>query len=195
MARERARMPCPEQDSSLRALIAGEHPEEIFFDPITDNDSTGSCLGCAYSVLGGAAVLVGLYACSHKGVLLAERFSEWAGGGGLTVLFFVVTLVVFTAIECIAPKEVFVLVTESARLELRLRRGDAMKVLKSWEAGDVQRFTLDPPEEDPNANSGLYVTIAGVGQTRLLEPCYPREFVEQVERQVSAICQVPSTTS
>lgn len=188
-------MPCPEQDSSLQALVAGEQPEEIFFDPITDNDSTGSCLGCAYSLLGGAAVLVGLYAGSHRGVQAAERFWQWAGEGGLTLLFFIVTLVVFTIIETFAPKEVFVLVTETRRLELRLRQGRQTRVVKAWESTRVQRFLLDPPEDDPNANSGFYVIIEGEEQQiRLLEASYPRDFVEKVERQVSAICEVPSTT-
>ena len=188
-------MPIPDQDASLQALVAGQHPEEIVFDPITDNDSTGSCLGCAYSVLAGAAVLIGLYVGGAKGVALAERFTDWAGRGGLAFTFCLIALSVFAVIETFAAKEIFVLVTETRRLELRLRKSADARVLKVWESNQVLRFTLDQPADDPEMRSGLYVQMDGEEPIRLLEASYPRSFVEQVERELSALYQVPSTTA
>jgi hypothetical protein len=189
-------MPSPEQDSSLKALVAGEEPDEVLFDPITDNDSTGSCLGCAYAVVLSAAVPVAIDAAANRFAWdPALRFLSWAGTPGMVGLFLLAALSIFALIETFSPKEVFVLLTDARRLELRRRRGKHAEVLKSWEADRVRRFVLDPPGEDPQMHSGLYVMIQGEAeQIRLLESCYPRDFVEQVERRVSEICGVPSTT-
>ena len=187
-------MPSPDQDSSLQALIAGDHPDELIFDPITDNDSTGSCLGCAYSMLGGAGVLVGLYAGLNRyGWERLELYLNLGGRGGWVALFLLVALSIFAVIETFSAKEIYVLDSDTGSLQLRSRRGKNSQVLKTWESRQMQRFILDPPGADPQANSCLYVMIHGE-QIKLLESCYPRDFVEQVERAVSEICQVPSTT-
>ena len=187
-------MPSPEQDSSLQALVAGERPDEVIFDPITDNDSTGSCLGCAYSVLGSAGVLVGLYAASHRySWPQAQRLLAWLGPAGLFLLFMALALIIFTAVEVFASKEVFVLDTRSRRLEQRQRKGQ--RVIKAWEVEQIRRFVLDPPVENPEAQAGLYVLLEGEKEpVRLLEACYPRGFVEQVERALAEVCEVLSTT-
>jgi hypothetical protein len=191
-------MPSPDQDSSLRALVAGERPEEVIFDPITDNDSTGSCLGCAYSVLAGATGLVALYAGANRyGWLLAERFFLWAGPLGLLATFLLLALAVFAIIEVFSAKEIYVLLPVQQRLELRQRRGRAPRVVREWSLAQVRRFVLDEQTEpDPTARSGLYVVLDGEPEPlRLLEACYERSFVEQIERALADACQVLSTTS
>lgn len=189
-------MPSLDQDATLQALLAGERPAEVVFDPITDNDSTGSCLGCAYSVLGAAAVLVGCYVAAERyDWTPAGRFLESAGGTGLGLAAAVLTLIFFTAVEVISSKEIYVLVTADSRLELRRRRWSRSTLVRCWEREKIRRFVLDPPGDNPEETSCLYVVLEDEEeQIRLLEPSYPRDFVQQVERQVSEICGVPSTS-
>lgn len=189
-------MPSPDQDTTLSALLAGEQPEEVVFDPITDNDSAGSCLGCAYSVVASAAVLVGSYAAAQRyGVVVAQCFLQTAGPAGVALSGALLTLIFFTAAELLSAKEVYVLLTGPARLELRRRRRSRSTVLRQWETEKILRFVLDPRSDDPEQPSCLYVQMEGEEKPiRLLEPSYPRAFVEKVERQLSKICGVVSTT-
>ncbi len=189
-------MPSPDQDATLEALLAGELPAEVVFDPITDNDSTGSCLGCAYSVLGSAAVLVACYTAAQRyGVSAAARFLEGAGTGGIVLSAALLTLGFFTLVELLSAKEIYVLSTDTVRLELRRRRWSRSTSIRHWDVESIRRFVLDPRGEDPQEASCLYVVLEGEAEPiRLLEPSYPRDFVERVEQRVSEICGVPSTT-
>jgi hypothetical protein len=187
-------MPYPDQDATLRSLVDGEAPDEVVFDPITDNDSTGSCLGCAYSVVGAAAVLVGLYAADARYQWgKVDQYLGWGGKAGVLLAFSIVVLTIFTVIEVCAPKEVYALDVETGRLDLRLRNRDRPPI-KTWDSTQILRFTLDPPSDDAKAKSCLYVMIQGEEPIKLLEACYDREYVEQIERKISEICKVPSTT-
>lgn len=189
-------MPRLDQDATLKALVAGELPREVVFDPITDNDSTGSCLGCAYSTLGALAVLLAMYTAAVRYHWeWGERFFSSVGYGGVATAVSVLTMLLFTAVEACSFKEVYVLVTDPVRLDLRRHRWRTSVLLRSWPAEKLQKFTLDEPvDDDSNAESCLYVSLVGEEPIRLLEPSYPREFVEQIERELSALCEVPSTT-
>lgn len=182
-----------DQDTSLKALIEGELPQELVFDPITDNDSTGSCLGCAYSFVGAAAVLVGMYvAAARYNWEAGERFFSSSGSGVIFFSALVVTMVLFTVVEACSFKEIYVLVTEPPRLELRRRRWARSELIRSWGVEKLQRFFLDEPiEDEPNARSCLYVGIHQEEPIRLLEASYPRDFVEKIQRRVSEICELP----
>lgn len=184
-------MASPEQDSTLQALVAGELPDELVFDPITDNDSTGSCLGCAYSVLSGAAALVTLYAAvTYEWWDQVDAILAKTGGWGWTAVFSLVGLIVFTVIEMCSTKEIFVLDSHSGVLQLRHRKGDDRSaVVKSWPPEEMQRYFLDPPTDDPLAKSCLYVKLAGEEPLKLLEACYQRDFVEQIATRLEDICQ------
>lgn len=190
-------MPSPEQDLSLRALVDGEAPEELFFDPVTDNDTFHSCLGCLWSLVGSACVGVGLYAADHHaGWGMAE---SWLSGWGLAMLgalAAVLALVIFTALEMLSGNEIYVLDFKSDRLELRHVKRRATRTLASWPRKDLRRFLLDSPDEEPEGDGRpcLYVMLTSGEKIRLLEACYPREFVEQVERRLAELCGVPSTT-
>lgn len=179
-------MPVPEQELTLKALVAGELPPEVVFDPVTDNDSTGSCLGCAYSVLGGAAVLVGLYVAQVRAEwALADRFLTGAGLWGQLLVFVLVALTLFALVESCLAKEMLVLVTGSRRLELRLRRFGKQTPVQAWEAEAIGGFELDLSEIDGEAPCSLYVRLEGEEPRRLLEPTYPRSFVQQVASRLN----------
>lgn len=189
-------MPRLDQDVTLQALVAGELPAEVVFDPITDSDSTGSCLGCAYSTVGALALMLAMYTAAVRYQWeWGERFFASAGYGGVALAVVIGTLLLFTAVEMCSFKEVYVLLTDPVRLELRRHRWRTSLLVRSWPVEKLQKFSLDESvDDDPSAVSSLYVSLVGEEPIRLLEPSYPREFVEQVERELSALCQLPSTT-
>lgn len=190
-------VPSSEQDSSLQALVAGETLKQITFDPITDNDTSQSCIGCLWSIMGSASLFVGLYVADHRyGWGQAE---PWTKGSGLAIAIsvaMVLALVFFTISELAVGSEIYVLDFVSDRLELRRSARGKSRLLQSWPRQDLRRFLLDPPSENDAGDDPccLYVTLDGGENVRLLEACYPRSFVEQVEKRLAELCEVPSTT-
>ncbi len=191
-------VPSSEQDFSLRALVGGETPEELFFDPITENDTFHSCLGCLWSLVGSASVGVSLYAADHYSEWgLAE---SWLSGWGPAMLGGVggaLALVIFTVLQMLSGNEIYVLDFRTDRLELRYVKRRSTRTLVSWPRKDLRRFLLDSPEEEPEGDGRpcLYVMLTSGEKIRLLEGCYPREFVEQVECRLAELCGIPSTTT
>lgn len=190
-------VPSSEQDLSLRALVVGQTPEELVFDPITENDTFEACLGCLWSLVGSASVWVVLYAADHYGGW--GRAESWLSGWGLAklgVLAVILALTIFTVLQMLAGNEIYVLDFKTDRLELRRVKRRATQTLASWPRQDLRRFLLDSPEEEPEGDGRpcLYVMLTSGEKIRLLEGCYPRAFVEQVERRLAEICNVPSTT-
>ncbi len=190
-------MPSPEQDDSLRALVEGESPELITFDPITDNDTSQSCIGCLWSILGSASFFVALYVADHH--YAWGQAEPWLQGSGLLLLLVTAcafALTIFTVLELAVGNEIYVLDLKTERLELRRRVRGHSRLLKSWPQQQLRRFLLEPPPEDGaiDGPSCLYVLLADGSEIRLLEACYSRGYVAQIERRLAEICQVPSTT-
>lgn len=191
-------MPSPEQDDSLRALVEGENPALITFDPITDNDTSQSCIGCLWSILGSASFFVALYVADHR--LGWGQAEPWLRGWGLALLIAIgcaFALAIFTALELAVGNEVYVLDLKTKRLELHRKARGNTRLLKSWPREQLRRFLLEPPPEDGPVDGPacLYVLLSDGQQIRLLEACYSRVYVEQIEWRLAEICEVPSTTS
>lgn len=189
----------PEQDASLRALLDGGQPGEVIFDPITDNDSDRSCVGCMWSVVGAGALLVGLDAADVRNDWhLFERALQAYGTGAVAVALLILALLIFCVLEMLSANEIYVLETATGNLQLREVRGQRSKVLAQWNNARIQRFLLELPEQDvktDEAHPCLYVVIGGEQPIRLLEACYEREFVVRVERALSQVCDVASSTA
>ena len=105
-------------------------------------------------------------------------------------------LTIFTVLELAVGNEIYVLDLKTERLELRRRVRGNTRLLESWPRQQLRRFLLEPPPEEgaSDAPCCLYVMLADGQQIRLLEACYSREYVEQIERRLAELCEVPSTT-
>ena len=190
-----------EEESGLRALLAGEPVKELVFNPDTDADdailgsgcSTGFCLGLI----------------SALALVFADRYFELGYTARLFtplgILVFVGSVLILTFFACallLADREdeFYVFDFQSGSLCLKVKKAEDTSLVKSWPFGDLRKFLLDLPRlssDSPVAfdKSSLYVLTSGGEQIQLLGPKYPRSFVEKVEQGLSALCGLPTKTS